>query len=85
MKHYSPEHKSVVLAKLLPPYNMTVSLLAQQEGVSDATLYNWRNQARLEGKPVLGANKTTEQWSSEARFAVIVETTTLSSASDPGQ
>nr|WP_095833363.1 IS3 family transposase [Brenneria goodwinii] len=80
MKRYSPERKAAVLAKLLPPYNMTVSLLAQQEGISDATLYNWRNQARLEGKPVPGANKTTEQWSSEARFAVIVETATLSEA-----
>jgi hypothetical protein len=34
----------------------------------------------LEGKPVPGANKTTEQWSTEARFAVIVETATLSQA-----
>lgn len=50
MKRYSQERKAAVLAKLLPPYNMTVSLLAQQEGISDATLYNWRNQARLEGK-----------------------------------
>jgi transposase-like protein len=80
MKRYSPERKTAVLAKLLPPYNMTVSSLAQQEGISDATLYNWRNQARLEGKPVPGANKTTEQWSIEARFAVIVETATLSQA-----
>ncbi len=80
MKRYSPERKTAVLAKLLPPYNMTVSSLAQQEGISDATLYNWRNQARLEGKPVPGANKTIEQWSSEARFAVIVETATLSEA-----
>jgi hypothetical protein len=34
----------------------------------------------LEGKPVPGANKITEQWSTEARFAVIVETATLSQA-----
>ncbi|CAK9885614.1 MAG: hypothetical protein XXXJIFNMEKO3_02020 [Candidatus Erwinia impunctatus] len=27
-----------------------------------------------------GANETTEQWSAEARFAAIVETTTLSEA-----
>jgi transposase-like protein len=60
MKRYSPERKTTVLAKLLPPYNMTVSSLAQQGGISDATLYNWRNQVRLEGKPVPGANKTTE-------------------------
>lgn len=78
MKRYSPERKAAVLDKLLPPHNMTVSALAQQEGISEATLYNWRIQAKLEGKPVPGANKTTEQWSTEARFAVIVETATLS-------
>ncbi|WJV63914.1 IS3 family transposase [Pectobacteriaceae bacterium C52] len=80
MKRYSPERKAAVLAKLLPPYNMTVTALAQQEGISEATLYHWRVQAKLEGKPVPGANKTTDLWSTEARFAVIVETATLSEA-----
>lgn len=60
MKRYSPERKAAVLAKLLPPYNMTVTALAQQEGISEATLYHWRVQAKLEGKPVPGANKTTD-------------------------
>ncbi|GKO39330.1 hypothetical protein NUBL22008_44910 [Klebsiella pneumoniae] len=50
MKRYSPERKAAVLAKLLPPYNMTVTALTQQEGISEATLYNWRTQARLAGQ-----------------------------------
>jgi transposase-like protein len=61
MKRYSPERKAAVLAKLLPPYNLTVTALAQQEWMSEATLYNWRNQAKMEGKPVPGTNKTTYQ------------------------
>ncbi|MDF7679728.1 transposase [Enterobacteriaceae bacterium ESL0689] len=80
MKRISPERKAAILAKLLPPYNMTVSTVAQMEGISEATLCNWRNQAKSEGKPVPGAEKTTDQWSAEARFAVIVETATLSEA-----
>lgn len=60
MKRISPERKSAVLAKLLPPYNMTVSAVAQAEGIAEATLYNWRNQAKSEGKPVPGADKKTE-------------------------
>ena len=80
MKRISPERKAGILAKLLPPYNMTVAAVAQMEGISEATLYNWRNQAKHEGKPVPGAEKTTDQWSAEARFAVIVETATLSEA-----
>lgn len=50
------------------------------EGISEAALYNWRNQAKHEGKPVPGAEKTTDQWSAEASFVVIVETATLSEA-----
>jgi len=81
MKRISPERKASVLAKLLPPYNMTVAAVAQKEGISEATLYNWRNQAKSEGKPVPGAiNKNSEQWPAEARFAAIVETATLSEA-----
>ncbi|WJV54334.1 transposase [Prodigiosinella aquatilis] len=80
MKRISPERKASVLAKLLPPYNMTVAAVAQMDGISEATLYNWRNQAKAEGKPVPGADKNGEQWSAEARFATIVETATLSEA-----
>ena len=80
MKRISPERKTSILAKLLPPYNMTVAAVAQMERISEATLYNWRNQAKSEGKPVPGAEKTTDLWSAEARFAVIVETATLSEA-----
>ncbi len=55
MKRISPERKASTLAKLLPTYNMTVAAVAQMEGISEATLYNWRNQAKTEGKPVPGA------------------------------
>ncbi|QWA13229.1 transposase [Sodalis ligni] len=65
------------MAKLLPPYNMTVSAVAQMEGISEATFYNWRSQAKAEGKPVPGADKNNEQWPAQARLAVIIETATL--------
>jgi transposase-like protein len=49
---YSEERKEAALIKLLPPYSMTVAELARQEGISEPTLYTWRNQARSEGRPV---------------------------------
>ncbi|RRO01993.1 hypothetical protein DMB83_012245 [Pectobacterium aquaticum] len=49
MKRISPERKAVALAKLLPPYNITVTAVAQMEGISEATLYYWRNKAKAEG------------------------------------
>lgn len=68
MNRILPERKSAALAKLLQPYNMTVTVVAQMEGISEATLYYWRNKAKAEGIPVPGADKTTDQWSAEARL-----------------
>ena len=43
---YSPERKEAVLAKMMPPHNRSVKQLAIEEGISEATLYNWRQEAR---------------------------------------
>lgn len=59
---------------------MTVAAVAHIDGISEATLYNWRNQAKSEVKPVHGAEKNSELWTAEARFAAIIETATLSDA-----
>ena len=44
---YSPERKEAVLKKMLPPNNLAITELAKQEGIAEATLYNWRQQARV--------------------------------------
>ena len=80
MSRYSPERKEAVLNKLLPPLNMTVAEVSQQEGIAFQTLYNWIKQIRSEGKPVPGKTKTSEQWSSESKLAVVIETAILSEA-----
>jgi transposase-like protein len=53
---------------------MTVAALARQEGISDQTLYNWRTQAREEGRPVPGSKAKSDQWSAEAKLATVIET-----------
>ena len=77
MSHYSPERKKAILKKLLPPHNRTVAEVSASEGISTATLYNWRSKAKLEGIPVPGHSKSSDDWSAEAKFTVVVETTTL--------
>ena len=47
---YSPEPREAILRKLLPPNNRPVTEVAEEEGISDATLYNWRNEARKNGQ-----------------------------------
>lgn len=78
MKSYSPERKAAILKKLLPPLNMSVAEVARQENVSTVTLYTWRKQMRERGHVVPGSQSSPEQWSAEAKFAVVVETATLS-------
>jgi transposase-like protein len=62
----------------LPPNNKSVAQVAKEEGVAEQTLYNWRKQAREQGQPVPGKKSTSEQWSHETKFAVVVETAALS-------
>ncbi|MGF1713321.1 transposase, partial [Photobacterium chitinilyticum] len=44
MSRYSQERKEAILKKLLPPHSRSVAAVAKEEGISDATLYNWRKQ-----------------------------------------
>lgn len=78
MARYSNERKESILSKLLPPMNMTVAEVARQEGISDQTLYNWRTKAKKLGKPVPGKKSSPDDWSAEAKLAVVVETMALS-------
>ena len=77
MAHFSPERKASVLKKLLPPNNQSVAAISKMEGISEATLYNWRTQAKQQGIAVPGSGKTSDQWSAEAKFAVVMETTSM--------
>lgn len=80
MKHYSLERKEAVLAKMMPPHNMRVSVLAEETGISEQTLYNWRQKARKEGGVVPGDGKNSEKWSSSDKFAVVLESASLNEA-----
>jgi transposase len=66
--------KEAILNKMLSPHPPTIVALSKQEGISEATLYNWRKQLRLEGRPVPEHDRTSENWSAQTKFAVVVET-----------
>src|SRR5690606_12751553 len=60
---------------------MSVSDLAKIEGISEASLYNWRKQARLRGRAVPGPKPNdTDQWSAQAKLATVIETAAMSEA-----
>src|SRR5690625_5652162 len=65
---YSQERKQAVLDKLQAPYNRTVKELAAEEGISAATIYNWRKQARKRGQLLPNVSGTPDGWSSPEKF-----------------
>lgn len=81
---YSPERKQAVLKKMLPPNNRPIAEIAKEEGISEATLYNWRTQARNEGRLMPNSDNTPEGWSSKDKFAAVMETAALSQAEIAG-
>lgn len=80
MKHYSQDYKQSVIAQMVPPHNRSVSELADEMGISQQTLYSWRNKARKEGQVVPGDGKSSAQWSSADKFAVVLETAAMNEA-----
>ena len=81
MPRYSHERKNAVLKKLLPPNNLSVPEVSQAEGISEGALYNWLSQVRDGGSAVPGSRASNaEQWSGEAKFAVVLETQPMNEA-----
>lgn len=80
MKRYSQEQKNAIIEKMMPPSNVSVAELVRQTGISDATLYTWRKQARRGGLVVPGDGKNAEKWSAQEKFRVVLETVSLSEA-----
>jgi len=76
MKH-SDERRQAVLAKLCPPHNRSVREVAAEEGVSEATVYNWRKQARERGELYPDAGPDAKGWSARDKFAAVIETASM--------
>jgi transposase-like protein len=74
---YPAERKQAVLAKLCPPNNRSVPEVAAEEGISEATLYSWRRQARERGELYPNAGTDAEGWRARDKYAAVVETAAM--------
>ena len=73
MPKYSIERKESALSKWLNPDRHSVAEVSRAEGISQQTLYAWRNKARQSG--VLVPNKKTpERRNKQTKFTVVLET-----------
>jgi transposase-like protein len=74
---YSPERKEAVLKKMMPPHNRTIKQLALEAGISEATLYNWRQEARSKGILMPDGDSGPTGWNARDKFAAVVESASL--------
>jgi hypothetical protein len=65
---------------MLLPNNLAIRQLAQEEGISEATLHKWRAEARLKGQLMPDVDAGPEGWSSRDKFAAVLETAALNEA-----
>lgn len=63
---------------MMPPHNRTVADVAKEEGISTATLYNWRRDAREQGRLLPRDSSEPEGWSARDKFNAVLETAALS-------
>ena len=77
---YPKERKEAILKKMLPPNNRTIKELSKAEGISEATLYNWRKAARAEGRLMPEGDSTPNGWNAADKFAAVIESAALNEA-----
>lgn len=76
-KKVNQEVKEVVLKRMMPPHNESIRSLHLEFGISEQSLYNWRSKERKLGFPTPGNNQVSDQWSSEDKFLIVMETYVL--------
>ena len=75
MRQYPDELKTNLIARMLPPNNVSVPALSRETGIPTDTLYTWRRKAQQGGASQLAT--PVAGLSSEERFVVVLETATL--------
>jgi transposase len=75
-QRYSSQFKEAILTKLSQS-GLSVRKFAVQEGINISTLYSWQKQFNTSGLSVAKVS-SSDKWSSEEKFSVVLETATLS-------
>ena len=75
-QRHSSQFKEAILNKLNQS-GLSVRKFAQQEAINLSTLYSWQKQFNVSGLIVTKIS-SPDKWSSEEKFAVVMETSSLS-------
>lgn len=75
-QRHSSQFKEAVLNKLSQS-GLSVRKFAEQESINLSTLYSWQKQFNTAGLSVSKVS-SSDKWSSEEKFSVVLESSTLS-------
>ncbi len=76
MKHYPEDHKKAVIRKLVES-GLSLRQFAKLESINLSTLYSWRDKYLKAGSS-LADSKSSDGWSPEQKFSIVLETASLS-------
>jgi len=62
---------------MMPPNAMPIREVKRATGVTDVTLYKWRNEYRNKGVAVPGDDIKPDNWTGQDKLAVVIETAAL--------
>lgn len=74
--NYSPELKDALLRRIASN-NESITKISKEEGISEQTLRNWRDKARREGYAAPGTDAIPDNWSTQDKFLIVVETASM--------
>lgn len=77
MPQYSEGFRERAMQMMMAPNAVSVAQVSRDTGVSEQTLYNWRNRLRHEGKAVPADSSNPARWNGENKLAVVIETAAL--------
>ena len=75
MTQYPKELKDSIIARMLPPNNVSVPLLVRETGIPKDTLYTWRSKARKGNISV--KSSAQGELSGDEKFNIVLETASL--------
>ena len=74
---YSKEYRESILRRIMPPNSESIARIAKEEGISEQTLRNWQKRARRDGYAAPGTDAQSEEWSTQDKFVIVVETVSM--------
>ena len=75
---YSKELRERAIARMLPPANASISAVSPELNIPYPTLYAWRTQTGKQPAPVPPVVESDDQFDSQSKFQVVLETATVS-------